>query len=390
MILGESEANVLIRFFLFLLFLYGLNLSWPMIENHMKDSNYGPIITNVQSGINELKENPEVLATVNSLYQDVLHILRQLDLDFEQLPVKEQSIDSKMLEAPDLTPPTEGQIFSINNVQIGDTKEELQHNLGEPKRISQNEYGLDWHTYHENYHHFFMLSYDENNKVVGLYTNQDLISSANGIKRGTSKEEVRKQLGEPLTNIQKGIVRYQYKDDEYDLFLKDHVYITVFYDQHQDNTVTALQMISKDLEQRKNGFYAGESQKLKEGFEYQLFDLTNSTRVNHGLSVLSWDEHVRKTAREHSLDMAENDYFDHTNLKGQSPFDRMEEDKVAFNLAGENLATGQFSSIFAHEGLMNSLGHRENILREDFEHLGVGVAFNEESQPYYTQNFFAD
>ncbi|MEH7309085.1 CAP domain-containing protein [Neobacillus drentensis] len=76
-------------------------------------------------------------------------------------------------------------------------------------------------------------------------------------------------------------------------------------------------------------------------------------------------------------------------MKGQSPFDRMKADDISFHLAGENLAYGQFSSIFAHEGLMNSLGHRENILRAGYEYLGVGVAFNNESQPYYTENFFA-
>ncbi|EKN67647.1 SCP-like extracellular [Neobacillus bataviensis LMG 21833] len=35
----------------------------------------------------------------------------------------------------------------------------------------------------------------------------------------------------------------------------------------------------------------------------------------------------------------------------------MKEDHIIFYLAGENLAYGQLSSIFAHEGLMNSLGH---------------------------------
>jgi uncharacterized protein YkwD len=68
----------------------------------------------------------------------------------------------------------------------------------------------------------------------------------------------------------------------------------------------------------------------------------------------------------------------------------MKEDAVAFHTAGENLAYGQLSSIFAHEGLMNSLGHRENILRQDYEYLGVGVAFNDKSQPYYTQNYYAN
>ncbi|MFC6602600.1 CAP domain-containing protein [Ectobacillus funiculus] len=46
--------------------------------------------------------------------------------------------------------------------------------------------------------------------------------------------------------------------------------------------------------------------------------------------------------------------------------------------------------MFAHEGLMNSLGHRENILQENYKYLGVGVAFNNESEPYYTENFYSD
>lgn len=46
-------------------------------------------------------------------------------------------------------------------------------------------------------------------------------------------------------------------------------------------------------------------------------------------------------------------------------------------MAGENLAYGQQNSIFAHEGLMNSLGHRKNILNTNFSTLGVGVDFNE-------------
>jgi uncharacterized protein YkwD len=88
--------------------------------------------------------------------------------------------------------------------------------------------------------------------------------------------------------------------------------------------------------------------------------------------------------------MALNQYFNHTNLEGESPFDRLEEDQVSFQMAGENLAYGQFSSIFAHEGLMNSIGHRKNILQKDFEYLGVGVDFNQASQPYFTENFFAN
>ncbi|MFB7303266.1 CAP domain-containing protein [Heyndrickxia sporothermodurans] len=156
-----------------------------------------------------------------------------------------------------------------------------------------------------------------------------------------------------------------------------------------NNTVTAIQLISKNVEQQKKDYYTKPNQKLVLGFEYQLFDLTNSSRVNHHLPILSWDQHVQVTARNHSKDMAEHQFFDHTNLKGQSPFDRMSQDHIRFLLAGENIAYGQLSSIFAHEGLMNSLGHRKNILHRDYKYLGTGVAFNEESQPFYTQDFYA-
>ena len=390
-ILRESEASLLVRFLLLLAFLYFLHISWPTIEKQMNNSDYQTVVDGIQSEIKVIKDHPEVLATINTLYKEVLQLLEHLDLNFDQLPLEEKKLDTKKIEKPNLTLPTKGQLFSINNIQIGDSKTEIEHNVGGPKRTTSNEYGVNWSTYHENYQHFYMLAYDDSNQVAGLYTNQDVISSTNGIQIGTTKQEVREKLGEPITKIQKGFIQYQYKvNEEYDLFLQDDIYITIFYDQHVNDTVTAILMVKKELEQNKPGFYQEGSLPLKEGFEYQLFDLTNATRVNHGLSVLTWNDRVRETARDHSFDMAEKNYFDHTNLDGESPFDRMEEDQVVFNLAGENLATGQFSSIFAHEGLMNSLGHRENILREDYEYLGVGVAFNHESQPYYTENFFAD
>ena len=85
--------------------------------------------------------------------------------------------------------------------------------------------------------------------------------------------------------------------------------------------------------------------------------------------------------------MADNNYFSHDNLQGLSPFDRIKEDGIGFKRAGENLAYGQSSSIFAHEGLMNSKGHRENILLKDYSSLGIGVDFNQEMQPYYSEEF---
>lgn len=365
--------------------LFLLYISWPFITKQLDNSD---IHANF---VSSLKENLEVPETISVLYDDIQQMLKQLGFQLDEMPLTQDNLNEAPEKKVELTPPTQ-QTFSIHNIELGNAKTDIEHNLGLAKRTSLNEYGTNWHAYHENYHNFFMVMYDNNNQAAGLYTNQDLLTSTNGIKIGTSsKESVRGILGEPITKVQKGMVIYQLQEDsDNDLFLLDDAYVTIFYDKHENNTVTAIQIVSKTIEDNKKDFYTEASPTLKEGFEYQMFDLTNAARVNHQLPILTWDDHVRETAREHSADMAANDYFDHKNLQGQSPFDRMKEDAVAFHTAGENLAYGQLSSIFAHEGLMNSLGHRENILRQDYEYLGVGVAFNEKSQPYYTQNYFAN
>ncbi|MBS4210984.1 MULTISPECIES: CAP-associated domain-containing protein [Neobacillus] len=364
-----------------LLFLF--NYSAPLIEQKLDHTDKVQAIDKIQSEVNI----PEIMSAIGQIFAQVEQLLKQLNLNLEELPKtpkKEEPIEKIELQTPDK------QLFSISNIELGQTKEQIEMNVGAAKRSSLNEYGSDWYAYHNNYHNFFMVMFDENNKASGVYTDQDLISSTNGIKRGSPKDEVHTILGNPLKQIQKGRYVYQFEEDrDYDVYLQDNAYVTIFYDKHEGNTVTAMQMIRKDIEDKKADFYTKASPELKEGFEYQMFDLTNAARVNHQLPVLTWDDHVRETARKHSSDMAVNDYFDHTNLKGQSPFDRMKQDDIIFRLAGENLAYGQFSSIFAHEGLMNSLGHRENILREGYRYLGVGVAFNNESHPYYTENFYA-
>jgi len=307
--------------------------------------------------------------------------------DEKNPPEEDDTQNSKdlMLDLPDQ------QSYSIYNIEIGDGKDEVEKLHGEAKRISLNEYGTDWHIYHDNYRDFFMVAYDENEKVAGIYTNHEILSSVNGITIGTTtREEIESMYGKGLDGILKNHIRYLFPEErDFEVYFENGNYITFFFDKFENNTLTAIQIISETLEERKQGYYGEASNDLMEGFELQLYDLTNATRVLHGLEPLSWDEHVRVTARKHSQDMAENNYFSHTSLDGKTPFDRMKEDDIFFLLAGENLAYGQFSSIFAHEGLMNSEGHRENILQPEYEFLGVGVAFNNKNQPFFTENFYA-
>ncbi|SFE75430.1 CAP domain-containing protein [Alteribacillus iranensis] len=352
--------------------------SKPFWEDSVQPIDSSP--SALMSTIDSLKDRSDVPVAIRTLIEQLYSLLPSSS---STPPEPEQEV-----ETPELHPPEE-QLFSVHHIELGNTRAEVEQNLGEPERRTLNEYGVHWEAYHDNYQNFVMVAFDDEDIVRGLYTNQDLISSSTDIELETPKSLVREELGTPESAIRKVLVQYTLNDnDEYDLFQVDSMYVTLFYDKHEDNTVTAIQIIDKPLEQNKKELYAPASEQLKEGLEYQLFDITNAARVEHNLSPLTWADHAKETARSHSKDMAENHYFDHINLEGQSPFDRMAEDNIRFLSAGENLAYAQFSSIYAHEGLMNSAGHRKNILGNTFTHLGVGVAFNEESHPYYTELFF--
>jgi uncharacterized protein YkwD len=109
--------------------------------------------------------------------------------------------------------------------------------------------------------------------------------------------------------------------------------------------------------------------------------------VRMGHKTFQWAVEAATSARKHSEDMGANNFFAHTNLQGNSPFDRMEAAGVTFSMAGENIAMGQQSAIYAHEGWMNSEGHRSNILT-DFKRLGVGVAIGAKNRVYYSEDFY--
>lgn len=324
------------------------------------------------------------------IFDENFHLDYMRDQDLSPNLSEPDTPEEKFVEKPELLTPIE-QMFSIGNIEIGDTKEKVTAFYGEAVRQSVNEYGLAWLTYHENYRNFIMVAYDEEEIVRGLFTNQDLLSSQIDIAMDSSAASVNAVLGEPEELIHYDSFSYQINSEgEYGVYQIDGNYLTLFYDIHQENQITAVQLIDKHLEEAKDELYPSGSDALQSGFEDQLFDLTNASRVKHGLSILEWEEAVRETARKHSTDMAINQFFSHTNLRDETFSDRMMNDDIRFTLAGENLAYGQFSSIFAHQGLLNSLGHRENILHSDFTKLGIGVDFNESNHPYYTEMFFAD
>lgn len=122
--------------------------------------------------------------------------------------------------------------------------------------------------------------------------------------------------------------------------------------------------------------------------EQQMVDLVNRERTKNGLSPLSVDLEVARVAGIKSQDMVDNNYFSHNSPTYGSPFDMMKKFGISYLHAGENLA-GNTTVEKAHTALMNSSGHRQNILSPNFTHIGIGVRTSPKYGYVYTQMFIS-
>jgi uncharacterized protein YkwD len=150
-------------------------------------------------------------------------------------------------------------------------------------------------------------------------------------------------------------------------------------------TINFLTVKQENEERIELGFTTTNVQ-LREDLENQMLMLVNRERTSRGLRALTINEKAREVARAYSRDMFARGFFSHIDPEGRSPFKRMEEGGVEFIAAGENLALAP-TLIQAHTGLMNSPGHRANILTPDYGTVGIGVV---DGGPYglmITQNF---
>ncbi len=106
--------------------------------------------------------------------------------------------------------------------------------------------------------------------------------------------------------------------------------------------------------------------------EQKMLTMVNGERQKVGLNSLSFSEDLAKVGRAHCQDMFARGYFSHYTPEGLSPFDRMMAASINFNYAGENLALAP-SIELAMSGLMQSPGHKANILSQNFNRVGIGV-----------------
>ncbi|HIW11932.1 MAG TPA: CAP domain-containing protein [Candidatus Salinicoccus stercoripullorum] len=230
----------------------------------------------------------------------------------------------------------------------------------------------------------FRLVLVQDGKVAGGYTNSDDVSISNINIANLDREKVRETYGEPEEYIQKGWKRLRVNEEGFEVFDLQEVYVYFFYDLHQEEKVNGMLLLDKDqiasVETLYNNPPAEDNSRLNHL-------IVNASRIEYGLEPLEIDGRASSAALGHSTDMAQNDYFEHESPHGATLKDRIEESGASYRKAGENIAMGHTSAIFAHHSLLNSPDHRVNILSPDFTHLGTGTAYGREDVPYYTENY---
>jgi len=119
--------------------------------------------------------------------------------------------------------------------------------------------------------------------------------------------------------------------------------------------------------------------------QQHMLDLINQERSKAGVGPLKIDAKLQSMAQAKSADMVAKAYFNHTSPTYGSPFDMMNTFGISYSSAGENIA-GNSSVDKAHVALMNSPGHKENILKASYNYIGIGIT----ASPTYGEIFAQD
>lgn len=123
--------------------------------------------------------------------------------------------------------------------------------------------------------------------------------------------------------------------------------------------------------------------------EKRLVDLVNGERTARGLGALVWDGTLARLARDHAADMLRMGQATHASSADGAGFtQRLARSDMRAGAAAENVAYAH-DVVRAHRGLMNSPGHRANILNGDLTAIGIGIVEAPEGGRIYVVQDFA-
>jgi uncharacterized protein YkwD len=118
--------------------------------------------------------------------------------------------------------------------------------------------------------------------------------------------------------------------------------------------------------------------------------LINDYRATKGLPALLVSESLTNASEWHSTDMANKNYFSHTDSLGRDPFKRMTALGYGYSTyRGENIAAGNATASATFDQWKNSSGHNANMLNANYKVIGIGKAYNAAAtyRNYWTTDF---
>lgn len=288
---------------------------------------------------------------------------------------------------------------------IGMSSSALINTLGEPDRREPGLHGYDWWVFNS-IPEGLLLAGIAGNALVAVYTDSPAWKIA-GIAPGDSYAKLTGMhtLNAVMNISFQGAQGTISQNKESPLVIKGDQALTFYLDSGRNKEIAAIR-ITDFRSLLATGDYAWElsfaagsppdvdpprlsvaqQAQVFIGQERIMFDLVNSFRVRNGLRPLSWHDRLAGVAREHSFDMSANDFFSHLSPTTAAPFDRLRRANISFRAMSENIALISSANVLhAHHKLLNSPGHRQNILFPAYTHLGVGVVGK-----LYTQNFITE
>ncbi|OAS86510.1 MULTISPECIES: CAP domain-containing protein [Metabacillus] len=279
------------------------------------------------------------------------------------------------------------------------SSEEITALFGEPDRIDPSAYDYDWWIYEQANDKYMQIGILDQ-KVVTVYGIGSEVN-AKPFKIGQPVQEVFKIAPvSPSLSLEYVGNSYRFEFSEEDMNTRPtvklgDVFVQLYIDKF-DGILSSIRVLDPETFIKQRSYevtYRGELIEAKEnseekweriesGSEQQILSITNVIRTRHGIPLVNWDDVTSQVAFLHSEDMKLNNYFSHESPTEGTLVDRLAEFNVKYEMAGENIAAQYVDGIAASEGWLNSKGHREALLNEEFTHLGVGV-----DGLYYTQNF---
>ncbi|WP_240620170.1 CAP domain-containing protein [Peribacillus acanthi] len=282
---------------------------------------------------------------------------------------------------------------------IGRPTSELVKQFGKPARIDHSAYGYNWWVYNQN-DLTYMQAAVKNGKVVSVYGLGEQLN-VEPFRIGQSVEEIYKTIFvESSVELSTDDSSYRFELSEDDMHMRPlvkmgDIYAQIYLDKFTSQ-ISSIRFIDDETLIKHRPYELIYRGKLREdvvlsdtewaaietGDRKQIFDITNIIRKRHGLNPLLWDDQTAQVAYGHSQEMFSENYFSHTSPNNGELGDRLAKGEVQYLMAGENIAAHYVDGLAAVSGWLNSKGHRETLLNEEFTHLGVGVY-----QKYFTQNF---